>query len=182
MKALSVLFDALTFLKKDSLLHPSLQMQPNKYDQCGGRAEISSARKWLFFFYERSSLSFSVSVVLIQVNCLLCIINFLLSPSLFLSPTFNHSFKGPLPRFRPPQCLLKVTAARVRGMLFEAGTKKATHSRRLGIEKKKKSLPLLTVSKTRLLIWLQIENKLHCSLCRLLGNRIYMLSFCSKSC
>lgn len=86
-----------------------------------------------FFFFKGSSLSFSV--VLIQVNCLLCIINFLLFPSLFLSHTFNHSFKGPLPRFRPPQCLLKVTAARVRGMLFEAGTKKATHSRRLGMEK-----------------------------------------------
>lgn len=137
------------------------------------------SQKMGFFFFEGGSLSFSVSVVLIQVNCLLCIINFLLSPSLFLSPTFNHSFKGPLPRVRPPQCLLKVTAARVRGMLFEAGTKKATHSRRLGIEK---SLP---VSKTCLLIWLQIENKLcllRCTWCRLLGNRIYMVSFCSKAC
>lgn len=57
-------------------------------------------------------------VTLIQVNCLLCIINFLLSPSLFLSPTFNHSFKGPLPRFHPPQFLLKVTAARIRGDAF----------------------------------------------------------------
>lgn len=130
MKAWSVLFDTLTFLKKDILLHPSLQMLPNKYDQ----QKIPQPENG-FFFFEGSSLSFSVSVVLIQVNCLLCIINFLLSPGLFLSPTFKHSFKGPLPRVRPPQCLLKVTAARVRGMLFEAGTKKATHSRRLGREK-----------------------------------------------
>lgn len=102
-------------------------------------AKMSSARKCLFFLPQSRAASVSLSVVLIQVNCLLCIINFLLSPSLFLSPTFNHSFKGPLPRFRPPQCLLKVTAARVRGMLFEAATKKATHSRRLGRDK---SLPL----------------------------------------
>lgn len=117
---------------KDFLLHPSLQMLPNKYNQCGGRADISSARIWLSFVKESSH---TFSVVLIQVNCLLCIINFLLFSSLFLSPTFNHSFKGPLPRFHPPRCLLKVTAVRVRGMLFEAGTKKATHSRRLGIDK-----------------------------------------------
>lgn len=130
MKAWSVLFDTLTFSKKDSLLHPSLQMLPSKYDQQKFPQPENG-----FFFFEGSSLSFSVSVVLIQVNCLLCIINFLLSPSLFLSPTFKHPFKGPLPRVRPPWCLLKVTAARVRGMLFEAGTKKATHSRRLGIEK-----------------------------------------------
>lgn len=39
----------------------------------------------VFFFFEGSSLSFSVSVVLIQVNCLLCIINFLLSQFIFIA-------------------------------------------------------------------------------------------------
>lgn len=86
---------------------------------------------------EEGSLSFfffwCLCHVLIQVNCLLCIINFLLSPSLFLSPTFNSFFKGPLPRFHPPRCLLKVTAARVWETLFEAGTKKATPTRRFGV-------------------------------------------------
>lgn len=134
-----------------------------------------------FYLFEGSSLSFSVSVALIQVNCLLCIINFLLSPGLFLSPTFNHSFKGPLPRFRPPQCLLKVTAALVRGMLFEAGTKKATHSRRLGIEK---SLPFWQYQKHACLSGCKLKIS---SVSTVVSdacwrNRIYMVSFCSKGC
>lgn len=138
IKARSVLFDALTFLKKTSCCIPHFRCSQITMTTLVAEQKFPQPEN-VFFFFEGSSLSFSVSVVLIQVNCLLCIINFLLSPSLFLSPTFNHSFKGPLPRFRPPQCRLKVTAARVRGMLFEAGTKKATHSRRLGIEE---SLPL----------------------------------------
>lgn len=93
-KAQFVLFDTLTFLKR-FMLHDSLRMQPNKYTKCGGGAEFASARKRLLllllllrllFFLKASSLSFSV--VLIQVNCLLCIINFLLFPSLFLSHHF----------------------------------------------------------------------------------------------